>query len=48
MLNVWLTPCAVSGLDVVDRVPGEEPRPGLLGEELDETAGTTIKSDLFV
>lgn len=38
-LNVWLTPCDVSGLDAVVRVLGEEPRLGLLGEELDDTAG---------
>lgn len=36
-LNVWLTPCDVSGLDAVVRVLGEEPRLGLLGEELDDT-----------
>lgn len=48
VLNVWLTPCEVSGLDVVDRVLGEEPRLGLLGEELDDTAGTTQQSNLFI
>lgn len=37
VLKVWLTLCAVSGLEVVDSVPGEEPRLGLPGEELDET-----------
>lgn len=48
VLNVWLTPCEVSGLDAVDRVLGEEPRLGLLGEELDDTARTTQQSNLFI
>lgn len=38
-LKDWLTACDVRGLEDEDRVLGEEPRLGLLGDELLDTAG---------
>lgn len=37
-LKDWLTPCDIRGLEDEDRVLGEEPRLGLLGDELLDTA----------
>lgn len=36
-LKDWLTACDVRGLEDEDRVLGEEPRLGLLGDELLDT-----------
>lgn len=36
-LKLWLTPCDVRGLEDVAMVLGDEPRLGLLGEELLDT-----------